>query len=225
MNNLAIFDLDHTLILCDSDVQWSAYLAEKGILGADDAEKREAFYQDYENGCLNMDEFLRFQLAPLTRFSRNKLDAMHREFTEQRIMPHVTAEARALVARHLEAGDDVLLISATNEFIITPIAHLFGIENIIGVRLEVDANKRYTGNHLGTPSFKEGKVKRLSEWLAARGKTLSDYAQSYFYSDSHNDLPLLEVVSVPIAVNPDPKLAAHAAKRGWRTIRLTEAAC
>ncbi len=222
MNNLAIFDLDHTLILCDSDVAWAAYLAQKGILDEADAAQRDVFYQDYAAGCLDIDAFLQFQLAPLARFPRTKLDAMHREYMAQYIVPHMTDTARALVTHHLDAGDDVLLISATNEFIITPIARAFGIENVIGIRLETDENGRYTGRYLGVPSFKEGKVTRLSEWLAARGKTLTNYAQTYFYSDSHNDIPLLDLVSVPVAVNPDDTLAAYAAQRGWRIVRYTE---
>lgn len=214
--NLAIFDLDHTLINCDSDSEWPKYLMRKGWVDQAFVDrKNNQFYRDYCNGCLDIDEFLAFQLAPLSRFSRAELDAMHAEFMRDFIAPHISPRAQQQVRQHAAAGDELLLISATNEFIITPIAHAFGIEHIIGVALETDAQGRYTGRYVGTPSFKEGKVTRLQQWLAARGQRLGDFEQVYFYSDSHNDLPLLRLVNRPVAVNPDARLLAEAQQQGW----------
>lgn len=220
MSHLAIFDLDHTLITADSDVQWAAYLQHKGLIDESSAQKRQQFYADYEAGCLNMDAFLKFQLAPLAQFSPTELAAMHREFMAQHIADKITPTARNMVKAHLDHQDDVLLISATNEFIITPIAHEFGIQNIIGIQLQTDSENRYTGQYIGTPSFREGKITRLHEWLAKQNKTLADYDKTYFYSDSHNDLPLLEQVDHPIAVNPDPILTAKAQANHWKIIRF-----
>jgi HAD superfamily hydrolase (TIGR01490 family) len=214
--NLAIFDLDHTLINCDSDNEWPKYLLQKGLVNKAFVDmKNDKFYQDYLNGCLDIDEFLQFQLAPLARFSRAELDEMHTEYMRDFIVPHISTMAKMLVRGHRDAGDEMLLLSATNEFIITPIAKTFGIQNIIGVQLETDAAGNYTGRYIGTPSFKEGKVTRLQQWLAQRGLQLSDFAKVYFYSDSHNDMPLLEVVTDPVAVNPDKKLAQYARLHGW----------
>lgn len=220
MNNLAIFDLDHTLITADSDVQWAAYLQKKGLMDESSAQKRNQFYADYEAGCLNMDEFLQFQLAPLAQFSRDELNAMHREFMAQHIADKITPTARGMVKAHIDNQDEVLLISATNEFIITPIAHAFGINNIIGIRLQEDENRRYTGQYIGTPSFREGKITRLHEWLAEQEKNLKDYKKTFFYSDSHNDLPLLNLVHCPVAVNPDSILEAQATQNNWKIIRF-----
>lgn len=214
--NLAIFDLDRTLINCDSDNEWPKYLLKKGLIEQSFVDiERNKFYQDYMNGCLNIDEFLKFQLAPLGRFNRAELDKMHSEYLQEFILPHITTMAKMLVQGHRDAGDELLLLSATNEFIITPIAHLFGIENVIGVQLETDDKGNYTGNYIGTPSFKEGKVIRLKEWLATRNLSMTSYEKIFFYSDSHNDLPLLQEVSDPVAVNPDEKLNQYAQQHGW----------
>ncbi len=222
MNCLSIFDLDNTLITCDSDVAWASYLTEKGIWKEKEARLRDKFYNDYDNGCLDIDAFLRFQLSALAQFSCDELNSMHKEYMAKYIKPHITKTAIKLVANHLEKNDEVLLISATNEFIITPIAHEFGINNIIGVSLEKDDKGFYTGNYLGVPSFREGKVTRLQQWLNHKAKTLDDYETTYFYSDSHNDLPLLSLVKNPIAVNPDKKLAQHAQNLAWKIINFTE---
>lgn len=214
--NLAIFDLDHTLINCDSDNEWPKYLMQKGLVDKSFVDmKNDKFYQDYLNGCLDIDEFLRFQLAPLARFSRAELDEMHNEYMRDFIVPHISTMAKMLVQGHRDAGDEMLLLSATNEFIIAPIAKAFGIQNIIGVQLETDADGNYTGHYTGTPSFKEGKVTRLQQWLAQRGQQLEDFTKVYFYSDSHNDLPLLNLVTDPVAVNPDEKLVQYAHRHGW----------
>lgn len=219
--NLAIFDLDRTLINCDSDNEWPKYLLKKGLIDQSFVDfERNKYYQDYINGCLNIDEFLKFQLAPLGRFSRAELDKMHNEYLHEFILPHITMMAKMLVQSHRDAGDELLLLSATNEFIITPIAHVFGIENVIGVQLETDSNGNYTGAYVGTPSFKEGKVTRLHEWLQSRGLTMSSYEKIYFYSDSHNDLPLLKEVTDPVAVNPDDKLNSYAQQHGWPVLNF-----
>lgn len=219
--NLAMFDLDHTLINCDSDNEWPKYLMAKGVVNKTFVDtKNNKFYQDYLHGCLDINEFLAFQLAPLSRFSRAELDRMHAEFMRDYIVPHISDKARQLVQQHRSAGDELLLISATNEFIITPIAHLFGIDNIIGVTLETDASGNYTGRYVGVPSFKEGKITRLHQWLSAQNKNLSDYRNTYFYSDSHNDLPLLQRTNHPAAVNPDDILRAHAQQNGWPILDL-----
>lgn len=214
--NLAIFDLDHTLINCDSDSEWPKYLMQKGVVDQDFVHKKNnKYYQDYLNGCLDIDDFLAFQLAPLARFNRSVLDAMHAEFMQEFIVPHISPQAQACVAHHAAAGDELLLLSATNEFIITPIAHAFGIHNVIGIALETDAANNYTGNYIGTPSFQEGKITRLREWLAERNLCLAHFDKVYFYSDSHNDLPLLRQVNTPVAVNPDAILLAEARQEGW----------
>lgn len=221
MKNLAIFDLDNTLINTDSDNTWPQYLMKKGVVDAEYVRIRnDKFYEDYKNGCLDIDEFLTFQLEPLSRFSKEELAEMHKEFTAEFIMPHISMMAKMLVQSHRDAGDELLVISSTNEFIITPICRLFGIENIIGTRLETGADGRYTGNYVGTPSLKEGKITRLNEWLAARGETMQSYGKTYFYSDSKNDLPLLRIVSDPVAVNPDEELAKEAAAKGWPVLNF-----
>jgi len=202
MKNLAIFDLDNTLINTDSDHSWPQYLIKKGIVDAAETEaQNEKFYQDY--------------LAPLARFSKEELAEFHREFMAEYIVPHISPMQRMLVQSHQMAGDEMLVISSTNEFIITPICHLFGIHNVIGTQLETGEDGRYTGNYVGTPSLKEGKITRLNQWLAERGETFESYGKVYFYSDSKNDLPLLRIVDEPVAVNPDAELEKEAKAKGW----------
>lgn len=221
MKNLAIFDLDHTLINTDSDNAFPQFLIEKGLMDADYAAAKNAqFYQDYQNGCLNVADFVRFAIEPIKSFSASQLSELHQEFTQKYIVPHITQMAKMRVQSHREAGDELLVISSTNEFIITPICHLFGIENIIGTQLETDANGCFTGEIVGTPSLREGKITRLDAWLAARGETRQSYDKIYFYSDSKNDLPLLEQVSDPVAVNPDAVLLAHAQEKGWAILHF-----
>lgn len=215
--NLAIFDLDHTLILGDSDVEWPRFLMGKGLIDKAFYDKRnDYFYEQYKNGCMNIDEFLDFQLAPLARFSQEELSALHEEYLEQHILPIIPEEARNLVQEHFDAGDEVLVITATNRFITAPIVAQFGITHLIAVELETGVDGRYTGGHVGVPSYKEGKVTRLHDWLADKGLSLTDFEKTYFYSDSRNDLPLLELVSDPVAVNADDFLRAHATKMNWK---------
>ena len=221
MKNLAIFDLDNTLINIDSGHAWSAFLIKKI---PDDAAQTEAqnekFYRDYQNGCLDIDAFLKFHLAPLARYSKEELAEFHREFMAEYIIPHISPMQRMLVQSHQMAGDETLVISSTNEFIITPICHLFGITNIIGTQLETGTDGRYTGNYIGTPSFREGKITRLNQWLVERGETLESYGKTYFYSDSKNDLPLLSLVNEPVAVNPDAELEQEAKEKGWPVLNF-----
>lgn len=217
MANLAIFDLDHTLIQTDSDNAWGVFLIEKGFLDKEIAEAKNAqFYQDYQNGCLNVLDFVAFQVEPMRTLSPEQLNILHQEFTEKYILPYMTETAQKTVQNHRDAGDELLVISSTNEFIITPICHLFGIENVIGTRLETDERGYFTGKVVGTPSLREGKITRLNEWLAERGQVLADFDETYFYSDSKNDLPLLSVVSQPVAVNPDAVLLQHAQEHHWK---------
>lgn len=221
MKNLAIFDLDNTLINTDSDNAFPKFMIEKGLLDAKEAAAKNAqFYQDYQNGCLKVADFVAFQVAPIKPFNRIQLNELHQEFMSKYILPHITQMARMLVQSHREAGDELLVISSTNEFIITPICHEFGIDNVIGTQLEIDATGRFTGNIVGTPSLGEGKITRLNEWLAMRGETLQSYGKTYFYSDSKNDLPLLNVVSDPVAVNPDDVLLAYAQQRDWAILNF-----
>ena len=221
MKNLAIFDLDNTLINIDSGHAWSAFLIKKM---PDDAAQTEAqnekFYRDYQNGCFDIDAFCKFHLAPLARYSKEELAEFHREFMAEYIIPHISPMQRMLVQSHQMAGDETLVISSTNEFIITPICHLFSITNIIGTQLETSTDGRYTGNYIGTPSFREGKITRLNQWLAERGETLESYGKTYFYSDSKNDLPLLSLVNEPVAVNPDAELEQEAKEKGWPVLNF-----
>ena len=221
MKNLAIFDLDNTLINIDSGHAWSAFLIKKMPDDAAQTEvQNEKFYRDYQNGCLDIDAFLKFHLAPLARYSKEELAEFHREFMAEYIIPHISPMQRMLVQSHQMSGDEILVISSTNEFIITPICHLFGITNIIGTQLETGTDSRYTGNYIGTPSFREGKITRLNQWLAERGETLESYGKTYFYSDSKNDLPLLRLVNEPVAVNPDAELEQEAKEKGWPVLNF-----
>jgi HAD superfamily hydrolase (TIGR01490 family) len=215
---LVLFDLDNTLLAGDSDFEWAQFLIEQGVLDREVYEARnQAFYDQYRAGVLDIREFLDFQLKPLSRHPRAALDAWHREFMARRIRPMIRPAARELVARH--AGDLRIIISATNTFVTGPIAVEFGIAELIATEPE-QRNGEFTGAVSGTPCFREGKVERLESWLAGRGRTLASYADSWFYSDSHNDLPLLSRVAHAVAVDPDETLRAHAGRQGWPVISL-----
>ena len=221
--NLALFDLDNTLIIGDSDSEWPKFLIKRGILDAEHhARQNDYFYEQYKAGTLDIYEFLDFQLAPLTRFSRRELDAMHAEYMEEHIKPIIPQKARTLLAAHFTQGDEVMIITATNRFITGPIARELGVEHLIAVELEEDGKGNFTGKPSGTPSFQAGKITRLNEWLAARGETLDSYDKVFFYSDSRNDLPLLSIVSNPVAVDADDTLKAHAEAHGWPVITLRD---
>lgn len=214
---LAIFDLDNTLLAGDSDYLWGCFLVEQGIVDAAHYEAENArFYRQYQEGTLDIREWLAFQLKPLTEHSPDQLDAWRRRFIDEMIRPIILPAARALIARHREAGDALLIITATNAFITRPIADLLGIEELLATEpRRIDG--RYTGEVEGTPCFREGKVVRLRQWLEGRELELGD---SWFYSDSHNDIPLLEQVTHPVAVDPDPALTRHAEARSWPIISL-----
>ena len=216
--NLALFDLDNTLLSGDSDFEWAQFLIEQGVLDREVYEARNnEFYAQYKDGTLDIHKFLDFQLKPLSRHSRRVLDEWHTAFMEKKIMPLVRPRARALIRHH---GADVrVIITATNSFVTAPIARAFGIDNLIATE-PAHVNGEFTGEVAGTPCFREGKVKRLEQWLVGRGQALESFNRSWFYSDSLNDLPLLSRVSDPIAVDPDPTLLAHAEAQGWQIMSL-----
>ncbi|MFZ5555725.1 MAG: HAD family hydrolase [Pseudomonadota bacterium] len=217
---LALFDLDNTLLAGDSDFEWAQFLIEQGVLDREVYEARnQAFFDQYKAGTLDIHEFLDFQLKPLSRHPRCQLDAWHAQFMERKIRPLMLPAAQALVARHREDGHVCAIITATNRFVTGPIAAAFGVEHLIATEAE-ERGGEFTGRSAGTPCFREGKVTRLHEWLAGRGVRLADVQESWFYSDSHNDLPLLETVRYPVAVDPDATLGALAAARGWPVLHL-----
>ena len=215
--HLALFDLDNTLLAGDSDYAWAQHLIEAGVLDGDEYNARnDWFYERYKDGTLDIYEFLDFQLAPLARHDRQQLDAWHEDFMVRKVRPIIAPRAAALVARHRDAL--TAIVTATNRFITAPIARELGIPNLIATDIE-EVGGRFTGKPRGEPNFREGKIARVNEFLAARGTRLADY-ESWFYSDSLNDLPLLELVDHPVAVDPDTTLRAHAAARGWDIISL-----
>ncbi len=217
---LVLFDLDNTLLAGDSDFEWAQFLIEHGVLDRElHAARNHAFYEQYKAGTLDIHEFLDFQLKPLSRHARTQLDAWHADYMQQKILPLMTPAAKALVERELADADLVAIITATNSFVTAPIARAFGISHLIATEPE-QVNGVYTGRVAGTPSFREGKIVRLHEWLGSLGKTLDDFDQSWFYSDSLNDLPLLNLVTHPVAVDPDATLHEHAIQCGWPVISL-----
>lgn len=214
---LAIFDLDNTLLGGDSDHLWGQFLVERGLVdGETYARENERFYREYREGTLDIAAFLRFALHPLRLHPRDSLEELRERFVAESIVPIMLPAAEDLVERHRAAGDTLMIVTATNSFVTAPIAAAFGIPNLIATEPE-QIDGRYTGEVAGTPAFREGKVRRLDEWLAERGETLAD---SVFYSDSHNDLPLLERVERAVAVDPDPTLRAVALERGWPILSL-----
>lgn len=214
---LTIFDLDETLISADSDHAWGEFVADEGLVDAE-AHRREnaAFYQAYKRGDLDIHAYLRFACKVLpTRDLEELYDLRHR-FFEEHIRPMLLPRAQALVESHRRRGDTLIAVTATIQFVTEPIAEYYGIETLIAPIPE-QKDGRYTGEIVGTPSFREGKVVRIHEWLADRDETLEG---SYCYSDSHNDLPMLELASFPHAVDPDPRLEAIAKERQWPIISL-----
>jgi len=218
--NLALFDLDNTILAGDSDYNWSRFLIQEGYLdGAIHAEKNEKFYADYKAGTLDIYAFVEFQFKPLARNPRTVLNQLLKKYVEEVIKPMITEKARALVKRHQDEGDLIIVITATNSFITRPIAELFGIENLIGTDPE-EKEGEFTGKVSGVPSFKEGKVTRLEAWLKGKNLSLASFEKSYFYSDSHNDLPLMQKVTHPVAVDSDDILSEYAQSKGWPQISL-----
>lgn len=220
MVNLALFDLDNTLLSGDSDFEWSQFLIEQGVLDRELFEARNlAFYEQYKAGTLDIHEFLDFQLKPLSRHARKVLDSWHEEFMRRRVRPMMGEQAKVLVTKHQTAGDVCVIVTATNSFVTAPIAREFGVEHLIATDPE-EVNGEFTGCVAGVPSFREGKVVRMEQWLAQRGWTWESFERTWFYSDSLNDLPLLSKVRHPVAVDPDATLLAHAVKQGWPVISL-----
>jgi HAD superfamily hydrolase (TIGR01490 family) len=217
-DRLVLFDLDNTLLSGDSDFEWAQFLIEQGVLDREIYEARnQQFYDQYKAGTLDIHEFLDFQLKPLSRHPRAQLDAWHRDYMERKVRPMIRGKARTLVDGHRD--DLCAVITATNSFVTAPIAREFGLEHLIATEPE-QRGGAFTGGVAGIPCFREGKVARLETWLADRGKTLDSFRESWFYSDSLNDLPLLERVNRPVAVDPDPTLREHARRKGWRVISL-----
>ena len=217
---LALFDLDNTLLSGDSDFEWAQFLIGKGVLDREVHEARNIeFFEQYKAGTLDIHAFLDFQLAPLARHSRAELDTWHQEFLGTRIRPLISPAARALVEKHADSGDLLAIVTATNSFVTGPIAREFNIPHLIAT-IPAQENGRFTGQPRGIPSFREGKIVRVDAWLESLGLWLGSFEQSWFYSDSHNDLPLLEKVSHAVAVDADATLTAVAIRRGWKQISL-----
>ncbi|MDP1665010.1 MAG: HAD family hydrolase [Methylobacter sp.] len=221
--SLAIFDLDNTLIADDSDYLWGQFLVDQGIVDKSRYESANAkFYDDYKQGTLDIVEFLRFSLQPLADNDPDQLYQWRAQFIEQAIKPLLLKSAQQLIAKHRDRGDTLLVITATNRFVTEPIVELYGIENLLSTTPEF-INGRYTGGFNGIPCFQEGKVKLLEAWLKdSTDETMQD---SWFYSDSHNDLPLLKLVDHPVAVDPDEKLTEFADAANWPIISLRNGEC
>jgi HAD superfamily hydrolase (TIGR01490 family) len=216
---LAIFDLDNTLIAGDSDHSWGQFLVDQKLVDAEYfKQKNDEFYQDYVDGTLDMQAYLNFSLAPLAEYERSALNELHQTFMNDVVKGMMLPKAQKLVNKHRAQGDTLLVVTATNRFVTEPIVQSLGILHLLAIELE-EADGKYTGKVQGVPSFKEGKVTRLNEWLE---KNPHDLSEAYFYSDSHNDLPLLMLVGNPIAVDPDATLKSHALAQGWRQISLRD---
>lgn len=220
MTRLAIFDLDNTLLGGDSDHAWGEYLIQAGLVDATEHRRRnDDFYAQYKAGVLDMNEYLEFAIAPVVGFSRERLDALHAEFMTQFVEPMMLPAAQTLINQHKTAGDTCLIVTATNRFVTGPIADRLGVHDLIATDLEI-RNDVYTGKISGIPCFKAGKINKLQDWLDTRADTSLGLNNSIFYSDSFNDIPLLEASTEAVAVDPDDTLRAHALSKGWRIISL-----
>ena len=218
--NLALFDLDNTLLAGDSDFEWAQFLIEQRVLDREVYEARNVeFYEQYKAGTLDIHEFLDFQLKPLSRHPRSQLDAWHREFMEKRMLRLIALGAHDLINRHMLSGDLCIIITATNSFVTAPIARALGISNLIATEPEYKDGE-FTGQVSGLPCFREGKIARLESWLDEHNLTWLSFLESWFYSDSLNDLPLLNKVTHPVAVDPDATLKSHAERNAWPIISL-----
>jgi HAD superfamily hydrolase (TIGR01490 family) len=216
---LALFDLDNTLIAGDSDCLWGEFLSEHGYVDSEAyQEGHEKYYTDYLNGELNIAEFLKFQLKALADNDREQLERWREKYIEEKIKPVILPKAKELIERHRKQGHELLIITATNRFITQPIADELNIKHLIACEPEI-IDGQYTGQVIGTPSFAEGKVTRFNEWLK---KFKHNPEEIWFYSDSHNDIPLLQVADHAIAVDPDATLIAAAEKNGWAIISLRQ---
>lgn len=214
---LAIFDLDNTLLNGDSDLNWGLFLADKGVVDADaHRQANEDFYRQYHEGTLNINEFLAFALKPLSEHPMYTLLEWRKEFMQERIEPIVLPKAEALVEQHRAKGRRLLIITATNRFVTEPIAARFGIGDLLATDAEI-IDGCFSGRVQGTPCYQEGKISRLHAWLKSQQ---IDNPETWFYSDSHNDIPLLSEVDHPVAVDPDAELQLHAKRHGWQQISL-----
>jgi len=217
---LALFDLDNTLLSGDSDYEWTLHLVNKGVLDRDVFEHRNMeFYEQYKAGTLDIFEFLDFQLQSLADNSRADLEAWHAEFMATSIVPMLAQPARDLVKRHQDQGHLCALVTATNSFVTGPICRELNIPHLIAT-IPAQEHGQFTGKPRGTPAFREGKIARVEDWLEAMGLWWGNFERSWFYSDSRNDLPLLLRVSDPVAVDPDQTLRAHAQTADWTILSL-----
>ena len=224
MTQLALFDLDHTLLPIDSDHEWGRFLVKIGVVDADYyATENERFYADYKAGRLDIDAFLAFALKPLSEHSRAQLNEWHAQFMHEVINPNLRSSAFDLVKKHQDQNDVCCVVTATNSFVTRPIVQAFGIQHLIATEPEVlgdPATGNFSGKVAGTPNFREGKVIRVESWLSAEKLSWSSLEKSYFYSDSINDLPLMEKVTQPIPTNPDQSLRAKAMENDWPILEL-----
>ena len=219
--NLCLFDLDDTLLPFDSDHAWGEFMIRLGWVEPSAFRAgNDAFFEQYKAGRLDIDAYVDFVTRPLRERPAGEQLAAQRRFVAEVVEPALAPAALALVRSHQECGDWVALVTATNEFVTAPIARAFGIADLIAVRLERDAAGALTGRIDGVPSYRDGKVRRVADWLASRGAGWADFGRISVYSDSMNDLPLLERATDPVATNPTPPLAALARERGWRILEL-----
>ncbi len=221
MTNLALFDLDHTLLPLDSDHEWGEFLVRTGAVDPVQFKRRnDDFFAQYQAGTLDPVEYLEFALGNLARFPRTELDAMHARFMDEVIHPAIRPRALELLQRHHDAGDLVAIITATNRFVTAPIAKALGVEHLIAALPEEDAHGNLTGKLLGVPTSGHGKVTHTHAWLEKIGTPLHAFGSSHFYSDSHNDIPLMSAVTHPVATNPNAALTQHATRLGWPLLHL-----
>lgn len=219
--NLALFDLDHTLIPIDSDYEWGQFLARIGAVDRAAFERRNAaFFAQYQAGTLDPVEYLEFALGTLAQFPRRQLDDWHAQFMAEVIQPAIQQVALDLLKRHQDADDLVAIITATNRFVTAPIAQALGVAHLIAAEPEIMPDGTITGKLIGVPTSGAGKVIHTQDWLGGMGKSLGSFGQSHFYSDSQNDIPLLSAVTHPVATNPNAKLEAHAIAHGWPILKL-----
>ena len=218
---LTLFDLDGTLLPTDSDHAFGEFMVAIGWADGDEWRRRnDAFYADYQAGCLDLDAYVDFATSAWRDRAPGELQAARERFMRDVIAPQLRPGALGLVERHRAAGDLIAIVTATNEVVTAPIASAFGVEHLIAVELERDGDGRVTGRVRGVPSFRDGKIRRVDDWLAGLGRQLGDFERVTFYSDSTNDLPLLERATDPVATNPSPALEAIALERGWPILKL-----
>jgi HAD superfamily hydrolase (TIGR01490 family) len=221
MTKLALFDLDHTLLPIDSDYEWGQFLVREKVVDAEQYQRRnDAFFAQYQAGTLDPVEYLEFALGTLAGFTPERLRDLQERYMLDVIEPAIRPRARALLQEHVDGGDLVAIITATNAFITAPIARAFGVEHLIAARPELDERGHPTGKLAGTPTQGQGKVTHMHAWLDGLKQPFDSFERSYFYSDSHNDIPLLSVVSHPVATNPSARLTEYASAHGWPLLHL-----